>query len=74
MKFPLIGLIRGCDARTKPGYSCRVWLRETSNFYVSENGVKYRKRNGSQVGAGSFPLYYLDVKTVHEFKPTENTQ
>lgn len=43
-------------------YNERVLLRETKKFFVSENGTKYRKKNGSS--SIYLSKYSLDLESV----------
>lgn len=48
-----------------------VRLRATKNFYVSESGVKYRKRTGTQpAGKDEWARNFLDINTVRKAEPT----
>jgi len=46
MKPTHIALEKGCDARTPDGYRREVLIRETTNFWITPTGHKYRKPNG----------------------------
>jgi len=61
-----IGIMRGCDARTKDGAKYLANLRETANFWVAGT-TKYRKTTGYPVGQ-DWPLYSLDLASI---KPIE---
>lgn len=38
-------------------------LRETKLYYITKWGMKFSKRNGSQVGV-TYPHYHLELDTV----------
>lgn len=53
------------DARN--GFKRRkVMLRETKNYWITEEGYKYRKTTGWPAGNNDWPYWTLDVKTVSE--------
>lgn len=45
----------------------KVELRETANFYISEHGIRYRKRSGMPAGS-NWPVYCLDLDSVEEIQ------
>lgn len=63
MKWTHTGRVVGCDARTAPGYSRRVQLRETKTLWVSSCGLRFSKKwDGAE--PGRWPRTRLDLSTV----------
>lgn len=52
------------DIGIHPLGKVETFLRETKMYYVSEDGVKFRKVNGIQ--AGSYPTKQLKLDTVEK--------
>lgn len=59
-----IGLLTGNDRRTPKDTKFWVELRQTKNYWITEHGTKYRKRDGW--GVGEYPLYSLELKTIKD--------
>jgi len=70
MKLTHYGILRGNDARTSQGFREHVPLRETKKFWISGTGNKYRKHGGRAMG--EWPMYRLDIDSIHPL-PTEES-
>ncbi|MCJ7747904.1 MAG: hypothetical protein MUP27_09175 [Desulfobacterales bacterium] len=64
MKMTHIGTFFG-DARTG-GRTQRLYLRETTNYWITKYGDKYSKDTGHKAGSDRWPLWHLDLQTVKE--------
>ncbi len=62
-KFTHIGTIKGRDNRTSPNYAVKVLLRATKTHWVTENGIKYNKETGCEIGDS--PMFTLDIGSVY---------
>lgn len=62
MKLTHFGHLKG-DARAG-GRSPRIFLRETKNFWITQDGIKFRKSDGWPTGGGDWPMWTLDLSTV----------
>ena len=62
MKLTHCGNLRG-DARAG-NKTPLVYLRETKNFWVTRDGIKFRKADGWPAGGGHWPMWTLDLSTV----------
>ncbi|MNR35433.1 hypothetical protein D3C85_1532810 [compost metagenome] len=48
-----------------------VRLRETSTWWISECGLRFRKSTGAAVGSGVWSADRLDLKSIREIKSGE---
>jgi hypothetical protein len=57
-----MGIIRGADSRTSKHYAAVVELRETTKYWSTATGIKFRKTSG--YGPGDFPRFKLDLNSI----------
>lgn len=65
-KFPLKGVITGCDNRTPEGYRRVVRLRETAYMWIDPRGERWWKKTGYRVGTHIAPLYKIRLLEAEE--------
>lgn len=58
-----VGIITECYRRRE------VRLRETSTWWVSECGLRFRKSTGAAVGSGVWSANRLDLSSIREIQP-----
>lgn len=57
-----IGLVRHNNYGSP--YTYTVALRETKCYWVTDNGIKFKKQNGAPSGSGSWNQTYLQMDSI----------
>jgi hypothetical protein len=70
-RFTHEGTIKGADARTPKGYQLRSALRETKLYWVTTEGIQFRKVDGFT--PGDWGLYRLDLDSVTPLSKGRNS-
>lgn len=58
------GFLVGCDSRIPSLWRREIQLRETSRYWIANDGTRYDKRDGAQIGAGAFPRFRIDIESI----------
>ena len=64
-KMTHTAIMIGCDARTPKNYKKKISVRETKNFYITKNGIKFKK-GWIMSTVGELPLYRLQDGSIKQ--------